>query len=76
MVIPMPKERFPSDMEIELGMPLMMSDQEGQQFQVTVVEIQDDKVMLDANHPLAGQDLVFDLELVEIVGGKPLIIMP
>ncbi len=76
MVIPMPKDRFPDDMEIEVGMPLMMSDQEGQQFQVTVVEIQDEKVMLDANHPLAGQDLVFDLELVEIVGGKPLIIMP
>jgi peptidylprolyl isomerase len=76
MVIPMPKDRFPDDMEIEVGMPLMMSDQEGQQFQVTVVDIQDDKVMLDANHPLAGQDLIFDLELVEIVGGKPLIIMP
>jgi peptidylprolyl isomerase len=57
-------------------MPLMMSDQEGQQFQVTVVDIKPDTVMLDANHPLAGHDLVFDLELVEIVGGKPLIIMP
>ncbi len=76
MIIEMPKDRFPKDMEIEVGMPLGMSDQEGQQFEVTIVEIKDDVVMLDANHRLAGQDLVFDLELVEIVGAKPLIIMP
>ena len=76
MVIEMPKDRFPADMQIETGMPLMMSDQQGQQFQVTIVEIKEEAVMLDANHPLAGQDLIFDLELVEIVGGSPLIIMP
>ncbi len=76
MVIEMPKDRFPKDLDIEVGMPLGMSDQQGQQFQVTIVEIKEDVVLLDANHPLAGQDLVFDLELVEIVGGSPLIIMP
>jgi peptidylprolyl isomerase len=76
MVIEIPKERFPQDLEIEIGMPLMMSDQQGQQFQVTVVEIKETAVTLDANHPLARQDLVFDLELVEIVGESPLIIMP
>ena len=76
MVIGMPKDRFPEDMQIELGMPLMMSDGQGQQFQVTIVEIKETEVMLDANHPLAGQDLTFDLELVEIVDSKPLIIMP
>lgn len=76
MIIEMPKERFPKDMEVEVGTPLGMSDQNGQQFQVTVVEIKDDAIMLDANHPLAGEELIFDLELVEIVGAKPLIIMP
>jgi peptidylprolyl isomerase len=76
MVIEMPKDKFPKDLDIEVGMPLGMSDPQGQQFQVTIVEIKDDVVLLDANHPLAGQDLVFDLELVEIVGGSPLIIMP
>ena len=76
MLIDMPKDRFPADMELETGMPLMMSDGQGQQFQVTVTEIKEATVMLDANHPLAGQDLVFDLELVEIVGGSPLIILP
>jgi peptidylprolyl isomerase len=75
MLIEMPKDRFPKDMEIEIGMPLGMSDGQGQQFQVTVTEIKDDVVTLDANHPLAGQDLIFDLELVAI-DTKPLIIMP
>jgi FKBP-type peptidyl-prolyl cis-trans isomerase 2 len=76
MIINIPKDRFPADMEIELGMPLAMSDEQGRQFQVRVAEIKDTSVMLDANHPLAGKDLVFDLELVEIAGGSPLIIMP
>jgi FKBP-type peptidyl-prolyl cis-trans isomerase 2 len=76
MLIAMPKDKFPEDLEIEVGTPLGMSDQQGQQFEVTVVEIKEDVVMLDANHPLAGEDLVFDLELVEIVGDTPLIIMP
>ena len=76
MIIDMPKDRFPKDMEIEVGMPLAMSDGQGNQHQVVVTEIQDEVVILDANHPLAGQDLIFDLELVEIIGGKPLIIMP
>lgn len=76
MIIDMPKDRFPKDMALEPGMPLMMSDNQGQQFQVVVTKIKDDSVELDANHPLAGQDLTFDLELVEIVGQKPLIIMP
>jgi peptidylprolyl isomerase len=75
MIIEMPKERFPKDMEIEVGMPLGMSDGQGQQFQVIITEIKEEVVMLDANHPLAGHDLTFDLELVEIIT-KPLIIMP
>ncbi len=76
MLIEMPKDRFPKEMEIEVGMPLMMSDGAGHNHQVVVTEIKEDVVILDANHPLAGQDLVFDLELVEIIGDKPLIIMP
>lgn len=75
MLIEMPKERFPEGMEIELGMPLMMSDGQGQNMQVAVTAIQETTVTLDANHPLAGKDLIFDLELVEIKGGS-LIILP
>lgn len=76
MLIEVTKDKFPEDMEIELGLPLVMSDGQGHQFQVTIVEIKETSVMLDANHPLAGKDLIFDLELVEISGGSPLIIMP
>ncbi len=76
MIVNMPKDRFPADLQIEVGMPLLMSDQNGQQFQVVVSEILEDSITLDANHPLAGQELVFDLELVEIEGSSPLIIVP
>jgi peptidylprolyl isomerase len=76
MVIDMPKDRFPKDMQLEVGMPLMMSDGSGQNFEVVVIQLKENSVVLDANHPLAGQDLVFDIELVEIIGGSPLIIMP
>lgn len=76
MIIEFPKDKLPADMKIEEGMPLTMSNGSGQQFQVVVTELKDDSVILDANHPLAGEELIFDIELVEIIGGKPLIIMP
>ena len=76
MVIEYPREQFPDHIELKTGEQLVMSNPSGQQFQVRIAEIKDDVVLLDANHPLAGEDLVFDIELVEIVGSKPLIIMP
>lgn len=66
MIIEFPKDQFPPDMKPEVGMQLMMSNGSGQQFPVTVAEVKEDSVVLDANHPLAGQDLIFDLELVSI----------
>lgn len=65
-VIPFPKENVPEDMKLEPGMTLTLSNQEGQPVPVVVKEIQDDIVILDANHFLAGQELIFDIELVEI----------
>ena len=76
MIIEYPKAQFPQDMELEIGTQLVMSSPSGEQFQVTIAEIKDDVILLDGNHPLAGEELVFDIELVEIVGKKPLIIMP
>lgn len=73
-----PKTQFPEEMipELQVGMPLQMQTETGQPVQVTVKEVKEDSVVLDANHPLAGKDLIFDIELVEIVPGKSSIIMP
>lgn len=76
MIMEFPKDRFPADLTPEVGMQLNMSNPQGQNFPVIIVDIKDEAVVLDANHPLAGEDLSFDLELVEISGGTPLIIMP
>jgi len=76
MMIEFPKDRFPQDVEIEQGMQLMMSNGSGQNIPVIVSEIKEGSVILDANHPLAGEELIFDIELVEIVGGSPIILMP
>jgi peptidylprolyl isomerase len=65
-IIPFPKENVPADMQLEVGMPLTLSDQHGHPVQVVVQEIKDDVIVLDANHHLAGEELVFDIELVSI----------
>jgi peptidylprolyl isomerase len=76
MVIPFPLNQFPPDLQPQVGMPLTMTTAQGHPVQVVIVEVGEENVLLDANHPLAGKDLIFDLELVEIEGGSPLIIMP
>ena len=75
MLIEFPIDQFPEDMKPESGMQLMMSNGSGQNFPVTVEEVRENTVILDANHPLAGQDLIFDLELVSIEP-RSRIIMP
>lgn len=65
-IIPFPLENVPADMKLESGMMLTLSNQQGQPVPVVVMEVTEDVVMLDANHFLAGKELVFDIELVEI----------
>lgn len=76
MYMEFPIDRFPADMKPEVGMSLNMTNGSGQAIPVVIAEVQEEAVILDANHPLAGEDLTFELELVDISGGKPLIIMP
>ena len=58
---------IPPEVDIAVGKQLEGRDTGGQRLRLTVIDVADDKVTLDANHPLAGQDLKFDLQLVEIV---------
>ncbi|MEI6184272.1 MAG: peptidylprolyl isomerase [Bacteroidota bacterium] len=76
MVIEFPKNQFPPEMAPEVGMHLEMSNAEGHRIPVVIVEVKEETVVLDANHALAGKDLHFDLELVEIAAASPLIVMP
>lgn len=66
MIMEFPISEFPADMKPEIGMELQMGDNSGNVFPVVIVEINGDMVTLDGNHPLAGQDLVFEIELVSI----------
>ena len=66
MIMEFPIDRFPADLVPEVGMTLNMSNNQGEQFPVVIVEVAEEFVLLDANHPLAGKDLTFDLELVDL----------
>jgi peptidylprolyl isomerase len=61
-----PRTQLPADLPTEPGTHLAMQTPDGQTVPVTVAKADDETVTLDANHPLAGRDLTFDLELVGI----------
>ena len=61
------RDAIPPEVDLEIGQLLEGRDTGGQRLRLTVVDVADGTVKLDANHPLAGQDLRFDLQLVEIV---------
>ncbi len=67
LVVDMPKQYFPEGISPEIGMRLVIVDDKGEEVPVMVTEIHEEDVRLDANHPLAGKVLVFDIELVEVV---------
>ena len=65
-IIEFPKSNIPEDMKLEPGMKLQLQNEEGHPIPVVVTEVKEDVVVLDANHELAGKELIFDIELVEI----------
>ncbi|MGN6508151.1 MAG: FKBP-type peptidyl-prolyl cis-trans isomerase [Chitinophaga sp.] len=67
LIMEFPKANIPADLNPTVGMELQMSNPQGQVFPVKVAAIGSEFITLDANHPLAGEALIFDIELVEIV---------
>lgn len=66
MVIEVERAMFPTDMDPQKEQQVQIRQANGQSFIATITEVTEENVTLDANHPLAGKDLTFDIELVEI----------
>ena len=60
------KSDLPKEIKPEVDMALMATNADGSEKQLRVAEVNEDDIVVDANHPLAGEDLTFELELVEI----------
>ena len=67
MVMQMPKSQIPPDLKPKIGDKLQVGGPTGELMAVEVIDIDDEFIVLDANPPLAGKDLTFDLELIAIV---------
>jgi peptidylprolyl isomerase len=66
MVVAVERSHVPADLTPEVGMRLEVTQEDGQEFPVVITEVTETHVTLDANHPLAGRELTFDIKLVEI----------
>jgi len=66
-VIDVERHHLPSDLQPEIGQQLQMTRPDGTTLSVIITTVTETQVTLDANHPLAGQDLIFDITLVEIL---------
>lgn len=61
------RDQLPANIQLEVGLQLQFSQPDGRLQRATVIDVSESSVTLDANHPLAGKDLIFDIELVEIL---------
>jgi FKBP-type peptidyl-prolyl cis-trans isomerase 2 len=66
LMIEVKKQQLPEDLTPEIGMELVSKSQDGQEQIVKIAEVKGDSIIVDANHPLAGEDLTFEIEMVEI----------
>jgi len=67
MIVVVDRNEFPEDIEPHIGMELEVHQGDGMVFPVKVTDVSEGSITLDANHPLAGEDLTFDIVLTEIV---------
>ena len=65
-MVNVPKSQLPEGMTPEVGMQLEATQQDGRKQVLVVAKVEEEEVVLDANHPLAGKDLIFDIELMEV----------
>lgn len=66
-VLNLPRAEVPPDVDLTEGQLLHATTSDGQVISLTIVKVEDKEVTLDGNHPLAGQNLVFDVELLEVI---------
>ncbi len=66
LIVNVPKSDLPEDINPQVGMTLEVHTEDGQKLPVFVSDVADDSITIDGNHPLAGQELNFEIELVEI----------
>jgi peptidylprolyl isomerase len=67
MVLVVDRQQMPTEMAIQIGQQLQIRQPSGQTIPVVITDVSDGEVTLDANHPLAGENLTFEIELVAIV---------
>jgi len=66
LLIQVGKDQLPADLKPEVGMELVSKSPDGQEQIVKIDQVNEDTIVVDANHPLAGQDLIFEVQLVDI----------
>ena len=66
MVLVVDRQQMPGDIPMEIGQQLQLRQPSGQIIPVIITEVSDSQVTLDANHPLAGENLVFEIQLMDI----------
>ena len=59
---------FPEDFTLEPGMPVPLMNENGEHLMATITEVTDESVTADLNHPLAGEDLIFEIEVLTVEG--------
>lgn len=71
LVMEIPVDTLPDDLEPHVGMDFEVEDDDGNVIPAVVIEVMDETIVIDANAPLAGKRVIYEVELLEIVGGGP-----
>ena len=66
LVVDIPRSHFPAHVAVEVGMKFNTSGPDGRQLAVRVIEVDDDVVTVDGNHPLAGLDVIFEVKVLDV----------